>query len=279
MSWHEEQRDFINGGVRVPGARDLTFSIWLSRLHEEIRLEKTGGKGDNDVQRFQRMPSEPTYGDARYEVVEMWHIRGDLIGRVVGKGGDIIRAIQQKIGVKVDIEQKNLPPGESPQVWVGGTREQVDKAKAIIDELGNGGLIAADRIKAELFSSANNTGAQAGLVSHVVKCPLATLARIIGKQGNTVKAIQQESGARVEIDQRTGDPANINVHGTWENVQRGVQMIIDLATGILKPPDTQLSSSFVNTNVGGGYGYGGGLAGQGGYLPPSRANSQGGPVG
>ena len=57
------------------------------------------------------------------------------VGVVIGKGGDMIRKIQQECGCKLQfIQGKNDEPGDR-RCLIQGSRQQVDDAKRMIDGL------------------------------------------------------------------------------------------------------------------------------------------------
>jgi len=75
-----------------------------------------------------------------------------------------------------------------------------------------------------------------GIITTVLGCDPRFVALLIGRRGWTVKNIQTESGANLDIDQ-TVDPPKIIISGQVENVQRAEQMVRD----VLKYPHAQLN--------------------------------------
>lgn len=56
------------------------------------------------------------------------------------------------------------------------------------------------------------------------------VGRIIGKGGETIKALQNASGARIQIDQ-SSDPTAITITGGQEAVQRAEASVTDIING------------------------------------------------
>jgi len=67
----------------------------------------------------------------------------------------------------------------------------------------------------------------------VVECPRSMVGRVIGKNGNTIKALQQYSGALIQIDQ-TVDPTKVTISGTPNSLNLAVSMVTDIVKGTFK---------------------------------------------
>jgi far upstream element-binding protein len=121
----------------------------------------------------------------------------------------------------------------------------------------------------------------AGVVCAIVDCEKQYCGRVIGRGGETIKTIERQSGARVQVDQKVpeGTPCKITVTGAEPNVNAGVQLVQDI----------MINGS--GTGPGGGRGgqggpqhnqsqgiYGGG-AGMGGHYPGAYGAPQGGGMG
>ena len=60
--------------------------------------------------------------------------------------------------------------------------------------------------------------------TNVVSCPKCKVGRVIGQGGQTIKALQQYSGAIIQIDQ-SQDPTRVTIAGDWEAVDLAAKMI------------------------------------------------------
>lgn len=76
---------------------------------------------------------------------------------------------------------------------------------------------------------------QAGYAEDVLTCEARFVPLLIGKRGWTIKNIQDESGARVDIDQ-TVTPRQIKISGSPQNVETAIAMVRD----VLSYPHAQL---------------------------------------
>jgi predicted PilT family ATPase len=91
----------------------------------------------------------------------------EMIGVVVGRGGKSIQRLTQESGARIDIQ--------GTQVYMYGTAEQVQQAK-----IGVQGLIAST-------------------ASTIVSLSRADARTVLGPKGATIKQIQADSGARIQV--------------------------------------------------------------------------------
>ncbi|KAI8110993.1 hypothetical protein M9434_004567 [Picochlorum sp. BPE23] len=67
----------------------------------------------------------------------------------------------------------------------------------------------------------------------VLDCPKAMVGRVIGKGGETIKALQQYTGAMIQIDQST-DPTRVTIAGSRQSLQLAISMVSDIIKGRFK---------------------------------------------
>lgn len=67
----------------------------------------------------------------------------------------------------------------------------------------------------------------------VVDCPKRMVGRVIGKGGETIKALQQYTGAMIQIDQST-DPTRVTIAGSPRSLYLAVSMVTDIVRGTFK---------------------------------------------
>mmetsp|Transcript_22193 Transcript_22193/g.37954 ORF Transcript_22193/g.37954 Transcript_22193/m.37954 type:complete len:454 (-) Transcript_22193:1711-3072(-) len=66
-----------------------------------------------------------------------------------------------------------------------------------------------------------------------VGCPRAMVGRVIGKNGETIKALQTYTGALIQIDQST-EPTRVTISGTPSSLTLAVSMVQDICQGTFK---------------------------------------------
>ncbi|PNW86132.1 hypothetical protein CHLRE_02g074511v5 [Chlamydomonas reinhardtii] len=67
----------------------------------------------------------------------------------------------------------------------------------------------------------------------VMECPRSMVGRVIGKSGETVKALQTYTGATIQIDQSV-DPTRVSISGAAYSVNLAVSIITDIIRGSFK---------------------------------------------
>jgi predicted RNA-binding protein YlqC (UPF0109 family) len=66
-----------------------------------------------------------------------------------------------------------------------------------------------------------------------VDCPKSMVGRVIGKNGETIKALQSYTGALIQIDQ-TVEPTKVTISGTPQSLNLAVSMVSDIVKGTFK---------------------------------------------
>lgn len=70
-------------------------------------------------------------------------------------------------------------------------------------------------------------------MKETVNCPPGIVGRVIGRGGETIRALQTASGAHISIDQNfpEGVDRQVHIQGNPENVARGLKMVSELIAG------------------------------------------------
>jgi far upstream element-binding protein len=205
-----------------------------------------------------------------------------VVGRVIGTGGSVIRDIQARCGVKIQVHQ-DFPDGVPRKVEITGNQKAVQMAAAQVRQIMEGGPMPGMGGIPGMGGPMGYPGAAMGGMpgapvtivngAHVIDCPKQFVGRIIGRGGETINLLQSKSGARVQIEQNVpeGMPCKVNITGSPETVSYAIQMVQDvMANGpqrmAMYPP---LQPAYGAPPAGGGF-YGA-PAGQGMYGAPYGA--------
>ena len=132
-------------------------------------------------------------------------------GRVIGKRGATVMRLQDETGARIEVRP------EDGQCFVSGTTEQVAAAseavRRIIEE-GDGYTPVQDMRGGDGYDDDGGGGGErrgggdrrgggGEFVEEIIPCAgAAAIGRIIGKQGATIMRIEEETGARLQVDQR-----------------------------------------------------------------------------
>jgi len=179
-----------------------------------------------------------------------------VVGRVIGKGGETIKLLQMQSGCRIQIDQ-NFPEGMPRKITIQGSPQQVAHASSLVDmkinEGGTGGLVE-------------------GKPSIILDCPKTIVGRVIGRGGETINLLQQQSGARIQIDQKVpeGMPCKVEISGDAATTEVAIKLVTDLING-----GNPAALGGGNMPPGGGMGGGMRMGGMGGY-PPQQQHYGGG---
>ncbi len=154
------------------------------------------------------------------------------VGVVIGKGGDMIKKIQNETGCKLQfIQGKGDAPGDRRCI-VQGSKQEVDDGKRMIEDLiesvlrrsggGGGNQNQNSGNQSDMYFGGQNGGQNGGQQGGGVQVvheqyqfvvPASKCGIIIGRGGDTIKQINQQSGAYCEMDRKTS--ANQTVEKTF----------------------------------------------------------------
>lgn len=140
-------------------------------------------------------------GDLIEETVD---VPNGVVGFLIGRGGETISSMQARSGCKIQIQKEHeLVPGQTNRVITlqAATQDSIDQCRGMIESM------VQDRIRAAGGSSAMGASKDvkvqealmAGHALVTVDVPDADVGLIIGKSGATIKAIQDQTGAQVQI--------------------------------------------------------------------------------
>lgn len=132
--------------------------------------------------------------DPKYDAKDFMDVGMDGVPVIVGKGGANIKRLQQESGAKIDIER-----GLGSVCAMYGTEAAVAKARKLIE--------------AQLADAR---------YSELVECPASAIGAVIGKGGETIRSIQEDSGARVNVER---DPPSVRLSGAKDAVKKARQQV------------------------------------------------------
>mmetsp|Transcript_30037 Transcript_30037/g.69992 ORF Transcript_30037/g.69992 Transcript_30037/m.69992 type:complete len:717 (-) Transcript_30037:176-2326(-) len=142
------------------------------------------------------------YQDYSKQVKIEMHLEQKWVGWVLGRGGAVLREIEQVTGANVSIDQSTKNVGYST-VHIGGSESQVAHVQELIKDklkLVNGsgdGLYNPNQAppRTEL----------AGAETVTIEIEQKWIGWIVGRSGQTVREMEAATGAQIAIDQSTKD--------------------------------------------------------------------------
>ena len=130
-----------------------------------------------------------------------YHIPDKYVGLIIGKGGEQITRIQQETGCKVQIsplrtESANSLDGPERIANLSGTREAIERARKVMDEIVSRGRAAENGANPYAMNSSKAVE---------VMLPSAKCGLIIGKGGENIRRIMDEYTVKLFVGQETID--------------------------------------------------------------------------
>jgi len=188
---HEEQQ---NNGSKRAREGDESDERDTKRTFDGPAADNTGGA--------------PESQQPEGSVTESLMVPATLVGKLIGRGGETIRQLQQSTATNIQIDHASQGP-ERKITITGSNAESVAKAKSAI-----------------LTVDSSDS-------SKTVECPQSLVGKIIGRGGETIRALQSASGARISVNQDFPPdvPREVVITGKAESVERAELMVNELIHG------------------------------------------------
>jgi len=174
-------------------------------------------------------------GGAMHEMM----VPGNLVARIIGKGGEVIKALQEETGAKIIVIQESRAVAEQKPLRISGTAETVEAARQRVEQ-----VIAQEQHKvvgprpggqhAARDDGRRGWPTYESDVTEVISVPSSKVGLVMGKGGETIRQICTESGAHCQVDKNAGGGVkdkNIVIKGRAEAVRRAKEMIADRVGG------------------------------------------------
>merc|ERR1719470_457550 len=179
-------------------------------------------------------------------------VPGRLVARIIGKGGEVIKALQEETGAKIVIIQDTREFADEKPLKITGPPEVVEFAKQRVEQviaeeeqkIGRGGGFRGGRGGGGGFRGGRGGGwsSQGGVygqdsgydITDTMSIPSNKVGLVMGKGGETIRMICSESGAHCQVDKSAPDGARdktIVIKGRPESVERAKELINDKIGG------------------------------------------------
>ena len=173
----------------------------------------------------------------------------DCVGLIIGKNGDTIRRLNRESACKIQIAVKPIPNTKMRYVFIEGPEDRFEIAKKLIE------AIIAEQVNMKMTSAhLGESNPHPGPYT-LLKIPNKMVGLIIGRNGETVKVIQESTGCNVFIpkESRPGeDFRELQLSGKLENVEicrREIISMIHLALYGRLPYMNSLFYPYIDPNT------------------------------
>lgn len=179
-------------------------------------------------------------GEEKIEIV----IPHAVIGLVIGKGGENIKRIQNESGAIVRVDPTTVDELGNKLCTITGTKNAVEEARLQVENV----------IESAATNKRPRMQPSDGSESFRMKIPASRTGAIIGKGGETIKSIKQQSGCDIELDKGAKecgpDESVFIIRGSQEKIMKARNLI-----------ETRLAQGSRDRDRGGGGSGGGAGAG------------------
>ncbi|XP_048469596.1 far upstream element-binding protein 3 isoform X2 [Rhincodon typus] len=161
--------------------------------------------------------------DSSNNAIQEIQIPASKVGLVIGKGGETIKQLQERTGVKmIMIQDGPLPTGADKPLRITGDPYKVQQAKEMVME------IIRDKDQGDFRR--NEYGSRIGGNSIDVAVPRFAVGIVIGRNGEMIKKIQNDAGVRIQFKPDDGIMTDriAQVMGPPDRCQHASHMINEL---------------------------------------------------
>ncbi|VEN38389.1 unnamed protein product [Callosobruchus maculatus] len=176
----------------------------------EMAIDKKGRRGPRGPAAFGGLPGQSRQTDFPLRIL----VQSDMVGAIIGRQGSTIRQITQQTRARVDVHRKDNVGALEKAITIYGNPENCTNACRKILEV--------------MQQEANNTNK--GEICLKILAHNNLIGRIIGKGGNTIKRIMQETDTKITVSS-INDISSFNleriitVKGGIENMSRAEAQI------------------------------------------------------
>ncbi|KAB0407128.1 hypothetical protein E2I00_004284, partial [Balaenoptera physalus] len=152
-------------------------------------------------------------------------IPASKVGLVIGKGGETIKQLQERTGVKmVMIQDGPLPTGADKPLRITGDPFKVQQAREMVLE------IIREKDQADFRGVRGDFSSRMGGGSIEVSVPRFAVGIVIGRNGEMIKKIQNDAGVRIQFkpDDGISPERAAQVMGPPERCQHAAHVINEL---------------------------------------------------
>ncbi|XP_075026632.1 far upstream element-binding protein 3 isoform X4 [Calonectris borealis] len=152
-------------------------------------------------------------------------IPASKVGLVIGKGGETIKQLQERTGVKmIMIQDGPLPTGADKPLRITGDAFKVQQAREMVLE------IIREKDQADFRGVRNDFSSRMGGGSIEVSVPRFAVGIVIGRNGEMIKKIQNDAGVRIQFKPDDGISSErvAQVMGLPDRCQHAAHVISEL---------------------------------------------------
>ena len=271
-----------SGMVLVTLGGDVAARSSAKRMIDElIENDSYSNAGRTDNFQMRQTSKDLSDGGGFHDATQLT-IAPNMLGAVIGRGGQKIREIEEKTQTKIKIGDRY---GLTVDVTISGSEGGRQRAKQIIEDVMQSDSDAGWMPKSERpdFSGRHaNSQQKPGSGSTELQVPTNMLGAIIGRAGQNIKDISDKTQTKIRIaDDRSGAMVDITITGSEDGRLQATSLIEDsIQSAETRNMSNSEGSSFNSCHIGNqhksGFGDYGHSEAAGRYVPDSERSVFGG---
>ncbi|CAG8631467.1 3285_t:CDS:2, partial [Scutellospora calospora] len=199
----------------------------LSRPEHENNNRHRYGIGNDDRRSYHASHYGPLGDSSRISTQEEFKVPNAVVGLVIGRGGENLKRIEKQTGARVQFSQDQPPDVIERRVTITGTADDVKNAKGMIQQLVDDAINGNTLNRRDLQSGGGN---RSTITIHI---PSSKVGVVIGRGGETIRDLQDRSGARINVtpDSAASPQSNdrsVTLIGDEAAVQRAKALIDEI---------------------------------------------------
>ena len=191
------------------------------------------------------------------------------VGLIIGRGGETIRDLQDRSGCHINIVGENKSVNGLRPVNLIGSQQAAARAKELIMEIvesdtRNGGHGAANTSRVQSDPYGDPYGSPNNKSNETIHVPSEAVGMIIGKGGETIKEMQNQTGCKINVSQASGRDVTreIGLIGTMAAIDAAKRAIDEKVEQVVGPQEIRwprrTANRFQRAKNAGNYGGSGG---------------------
>eukprot|EP01052_Picozoa_sp_SAG31_P024869 SAG31_NODE_2144_length_6341_cov_59.535085_5_plen_496_part_00 len=172
---------------------------------------------------------EPVRTVSGAQVEDVMYIPNKHVGIVIGKGGEMIRQLQDRSQARIQVQpdRERDITSDVRRITYTGFPAQCDEAKRLIQEV----LQMAETDGANTATAIAAHLAPPGSIEKVIVIPNDAVGMVIGKSGATIQQLQMQSGTRIQLQKDAETPVGaterrVTITGDSARIEYAVQLIM-----------------------------------------------------
>ncbi|KAG9063941.1 hypothetical protein KI688_004055 [Linnemannia hyalina] len=196
-----------------------------------------------------------------HQVQEEMGVPGNLVGLIIGRGGENLKRIERETGCKVQFSQDGNPNDRERFVNIVGQPAGIADARRQIQEIitssqtgerpgGYGGFGGGGNYGMGGGGGGGGDGYGRGGSSSTIQIPSTKVGLVIGRRGETIRDLQDRSGARIAVtptpEDHNSPSRTVTITGDDSAIERA-KTFIDEIVNDMAPRGAYGGGGFQNT--------------------------------